>query len=82
MSFSLTWKASKADSLEVAMPMKNATPGPMTLEIHQYGLEKPDTLVLSAYAEAASLERLSLSVGDKSATLKADISGVMPYSCM
>jgi hypothetical protein len=66
----LSWKPSKADSLEVAMPMKNATPGPMTLEIHQYGVEKPDTLALSAYAEAASLERLSLSVGDKSATLK------------
>ncbi len=66
----LTWKAPKPDSLEIAMPMKNATPGPMTLEIHQYGVEKPDTLALNAYAEAASLERLSLSVGDKTATLK------------
>ena len=66
----LPWKSLKTDSLEVAMPMKNATPGPMTLEIRQYGVEKPDTLTLSAYAEAASLDRLSLSVGDKSATLK------------
>ncbi len=66
----LTWKATKADALEVAMPMKNATPGPLTVQIHQYGVEKPDKLDMNAYAEAASLDRLSLSVGDKSATLK------------
>jgi hypothetical protein len=66
----VAWKSPKADALEVAMPMKNATPGPMTLEIRQYGIEKPDTLALSAYAEAASLDRLSLNVGDKLATLK------------
>jgi hypothetical protein len=70
MPLHLNWKSPKPDALEVAMPMKHATPGPMTLEIHQYGLEKPDTLILSAYVEAASLDRLSLSVGDKSATLK------------
>jgi len=66
----LTWKSPKADALEVAMPMKNATPGPLTVEIRQYGVEKPDALTMSAYAEAASLDRLWLSVGDKSATLK------------
>jgi hypothetical protein len=66
----VAWKSPKPDALEVAMPMKNATPGPMTLEIHQYGVAKPDTLSLSAYSEAASIDRLSLSVGDKSATLK------------
>jgi len=66
----LTWKSPKADVLEVAMPMKRATPGQLTLEIRQFGVEKPDTLSLNAYAEAASLDRLSLNVGDKSATLK------------
>jgi hypothetical protein len=66
----LTWKSPKADALEVAMPMKNATPGPLTVEIRQFGVEKPDALTMNAYAEAASLDRLSLSVGDKSATLK------------
>lgn len=66
----LTWKSPKPETLEVAMPMKRATPGPLTVQIHQYGVEKPDTLSLNAYAEAASLERLWLSAGDKSATLK------------
>ena len=66
----LLWKSPKPEAMEVAMPMRHATPGPLTVEIHQYGVEKADTLSLNAYAEAASLERLSLSVGDKTATLK------------
>jgi hypothetical protein len=66
----LTWKSAKPDTLEVAMPMKNAKPGSITVEIHQFGVDKPDTLTLNAYAEAASLDRLTLSIGEHSATLK------------
>ena len=44
--------------------MKDAAPGPVTLAIYQFGLEKPDRLALRAYAEAASLDRLTLSAGD------------------
>jgi hypothetical protein len=66
----LTWKSPKADTLEISMPMKDITPGPLTLEIRQYGVNKPDALSLNAYAEAASLDRLTLSVGDHSAILK------------
>jgi len=66
----LTWKSPKPELLEVSLEMKDATPGPVTLEIHQYGIEKPDSISLSAYAEAASLDRLTLSAGDRSALLK------------
>jgi hypothetical protein len=66
----LTWKSAKPELLEVAMPMKDATPGPLTVDIYQFGLPKPDILSLSAYAEAASLDHLSLSAGDQSAVLK------------
>ncbi len=66
----LTWKSAKADALEVAMPLQDATPGQITLQIHQYGVAQPDTLTLNAYAEAASLDRLRFSAGDRSATLK------------
>ena len=65
----LVWKAPKPDTLEVAMPMKEATPGPVTLQIHQYGMAKPDMLPLVAYAEAASLTRLTLSSGDRNAVM-------------
>jgi hypothetical protein len=68
----LNWKSSKPDSLEVAVPMKDAAPGPVTLEIYQFGLEKPDKLPLTAYAEAASLDRLTLSAGDQVALLRGN----------
>jgi hypothetical protein len=68
----LTWKAPKPDSLEVAVPMKDAAPGPVTMEIYQFGLQKPDKLALTAYAEAASLDRLTLSAGDQTASLRGN----------
>jgi hypothetical protein len=65
----LTWMSAKPGILEVAVPMKDAAPGPVTLQVFQYGLEKPDSLPITAYAEAASLDRLTLSAGDESALL-------------
>jgi hypothetical protein len=66
----LVWKSPKPEMLEVAVPMKDAAQGPVTLEIFQFGLEKPDKLALTAYKEAASLDRLTLSVGDTEALLR------------
>lgn len=65
----LTWKSPKDESLEVSVPMKDAPPGPVKIRIRQYGLTQPDVLDLMAYAEAASLTRLSLSAGDSAAVL-------------
>jgi len=65
----LTWKAQKPEMLAVSVPLADATPGPVKITIHQYGLEKPDVLTLNAYAEAASLDRLSLNAGDTEAVL-------------
>ena len=66
----LKWKAARPDLLEVSVPLKDASPQTLLLDIHQFGVEKPDTLEIDAYAEAASLERLTLSAGDREATLK------------
>jgi len=66
----LTWRSPRLDQLEVAVPMKDAAPGPVILEIYQFGQEKPDTLILKGYGEAAALENLSLSAGDAEALLK------------
>lgn len=66
----LTWKSPKPDLLEVTVPLKNAAPGPVTVLIDQYGLKKPDPMTLKAYAEAASLDRMTLNAGDPSAYLK------------
>jgi hypothetical protein len=81
----LTWKSPKPDSLEVAVPMKDAKPGLVTVEIYQLGQKMPDKLILTAYAEAASLDRITLSAGDHTAVLrgnrldevgKADMDGI------
>jgi hypothetical protein len=63
------WKSPRPEMLEFGVPLKDAKPGEVTINIHQYGLEKPDTLTLMAYSEAASLERLRLSAGDQDALL-------------
>ncbi|HTX77257.1 MAG TPA: hypothetical protein VMD29_13695 [Terracidiphilus sp.] len=66
----LTWKSPKPESLVVSVPLKSAQPGPITFHIHQYGIDNPDSFTLNAYAEAASLDRLTLNVGEHNATLK------------
>ena len=66
----LKWKAARPEVLEVGVPLKNATPQTLLLDIHQYGVDKPDTLDLDAYAEAASLEHFTFSAGDREAKLK------------
>ncbi len=69
-SLPFAWKSPKPDAIEVSIGMKDATPGRLSLEIYQYGLRNPDTLSLDAYAEAASLDQLTVNAGDHSATLK------------
>jgi hypothetical protein len=65
----LAWTSAKQETMEVSVPMKDAAPGSVKLAIYEYGLEKPQMLALKSYAEAASLDRLTLSAGDMKATL-------------
>ncbi|WP_420237880.1 hypothetical protein ACOBR2_20195 [Telmatobacter bradus] len=58
------------NTMELTLPLKDATPGSLTLSIYQFGQEKPQTLTVKTYADAATLERFSLSVDDPVATLK------------
>lgn len=69
-SAQLNWKAVKDDAFEVTVPLKNAQPGTITLQINQYGLPNPDELVLNTYSEAAHLDSFWMSSGDVSAVLK------------
>jgi hypothetical protein len=81
----LAWKSPKPELLDVTVPLKDAAPGTVTVAIQQYGMAKPEGLPLTAYAEAASIEHLTLSAGDKVAQLKgkrldevdsADLAGI------
>lgn len=69
-STKLSWKALKSDAFEVTVPLKDAKPGSITLQVSQYGLSSADEVTLNTYAEAAHLDALSLNVGDTSALLK------------
>src|ERR1035437_7898075 len=71
-SLKLAWKATVPEQLEMVVPMKDASAGPVTLEIYQFGLDKPDRLQLTAYAEGAVLDSLTLSAGDAQAQLKGN----------
>ncbi len=82
----LTWKSPKPGALEVNVPLKEAAPGPVNVAVYQYGLAKPDRITMVAYEAAASLDRLTLSSGDKTALLlgtrldevaKAKIDGIV-----
>lgn len=66
----LTWSKARPDTLEVKLPLKNARSGPVSVEVYQYGLARPDRLRMTAYDVAASLQSLTLSAGDADATLK------------
>jgi hypothetical protein len=66
----LTWRSTKPGALEVNLPMKDAAPGPVTVSIYAYGVQKPETVSMMAYADAASLDGLKLSAGDSQAMLK------------
>ena len=66
----LPWKSLKSGALEVTVPLKDASPGPVSVAVYQFGLAEPDRLAMEAYDAAASLEELTLSAGDKTALLK------------
>ncbi|HEX4022553.1 MAG TPA: hypothetical protein VHX63_15510 [Acidobacteriaceae bacterium] len=64
------WKQVKANTLQVQVAMENAAPGPLTLGVQQYGMEKPDQTKLHAYTEAATLGGFTLYSGDQDAVLE------------
>ena len=84
-AITLAWKSPKPSELDITLPLKEAEPGPVTLEINEFGVAKPDRLKMVAYAAAASLYGLTLNSGDKIALMKgtrldevakAEVSGV------
>jgi hypothetical protein len=66
----LTWKSPRPGELKITIPLKEAGPGPVNVEIDEFGLAKPDRVKMVAYAAAASLDGLNLNSGDKTALLK------------
>jgi hypothetical protein len=64
------WKLTKPDEITAKMPMKDAKPGEITLEIKQAGAPEPKTLKLASLSEAGKLEGFTIHTGDAAGTLK------------
>ncbi|MGA8102753.1 MAG: hypothetical protein WB869_11390, partial [Candidatus Acidiferrales bacterium] len=65
-----TSKLVKPGELEVEVPLKDQAPGNVKIELKQFGLEKPDQISVSTYAEAAHLDRFTINAGDPQGVLK------------
>ena len=68
--FSSDWKNSKADELEVKVPLQRATAGWLTMQIKKFGLHEVDEIPLHTYAEAARLDTFGIHAGDTDGLLK------------
>ncbi len=56
--------------LQVTVPLKGVAPGPLTMQVKQFGLPKPDEITLHSYAEAGHLDSFSIDAGDRQGVLK------------
>jgi hypothetical protein len=75
-----TWKLLKADELEVQVPLKEESAGPVLTLVAQAGLAKPDEVPMQMYSEAAHLDRFVINAGDQQGVLTGtrldDVSGL------
>lgn len=65
-----TWKATSPDELTVTVPLKEAHPGLLQLEVKQYGTVTAQTIPLQAYTEAGHLNSFTMHAGDSDGILK------------
>ena len=63
------WSLPAKNELEVKVPLKDESPGKVTMQVNQYGTGKADELELHSYAEAAHLDSFAINAGDSQATL-------------
>jgi len=64
-----TWSSPAANELELKVPLKEESPGRITMLVKQYCAGKLDEVELHSYAEAAHLDKFALNAGDSQATL-------------
>jgi len=64
------WTATAPDQVAVKVPLKQAHPGPLMLEVKQYGTVTAQTIPLRAFSEAGHLASFTLHAGDAQGMLK------------
>jgi hypothetical protein len=69
----VTWSAPKPDELEVQLPLKDEAPGPLKLQVKQFGLAATDMVSLKVYSEAAHVDGFTIHSGDWEGLLKGTL---------
>jgi hypothetical protein len=64
------WKAVKPDEVEVKLPLREASPGALTLFVKQYGATQPQPITLQAFSEAGHLDSFTVHAGEAQGVLK------------
>jgi hypothetical protein len=64
-----SWSSPAGSDLEVKVPLKEQSPGKITMLVKQYSAAKADEIELHSYAEAAHLDKFAINAGDSEATL-------------
>jgi len=69
-TISTDWKPTKADEIEVKVPLQNASAGSVTMLIKKFGLREADEIPLHTYAEAGRLDGFNIHAGDTEGILR------------
>jgi len=64
------WKTSKADELEVKIPLQRTSAGSLTMVVKKFGLREADEIPLYTYAEAGRLDSFSIHANDANGVLQ------------
>ncbi len=64
------WKLTKPDEITAKLPLKDAQPGQITLQITQAGSPEPHTLQVASFSEAGKFDSFAIHAGDRTGTLK------------
>jgi hypothetical protein len=65
----VVWKVSAPDEITVTLPLADAQPGALALQVKQYGMKVADVARLQAFAQAGKLESFTLHAGDGAGVL-------------
>jgi len=66
------WKTTRADEVEIKLPLQDSTPGAMTLLVRQYGDTQPDPISIHTFADAGRMDGFSIHAGDIVGVLKGN----------
>lgn len=64
------FKVTGQDELAMTLPLKDAKPGALTLDVARFGIAPPDTIPLTARLEASRLDRFVAHEGDQGGVLE------------